>query len=1197
MPSAQQRALISPTRIDFPTQRLIATLIFVSLQSYKVYHLVAASLISHSYAYSGLFWKWMLYDCIYIFALYVARIPWLQFSILKSIFLVSLLWSVDMCMFVGPAVSLCFYFSLQCDSFGKQLGVSSGKLVNVRDVLFDPSRILGKHSVHILPYGTAKLNPDDHAYCLPGSDALANGHSGIYMPIIMNDTTPKKITVSHVDLETLKTSTFAFSGDKIQRATEIGQSKRGIESFFIHITKPGVYQLKSIVSKDGEKVRIKQHQAFVFTCPMASFVPVPSNDLCLGDKQPLQLQVTGVPPLKVEYTRHTGSLATMLKLDHIQPAQDVNDSPLNHLPGGLQDADPSFFIPSTNATYEWASRQSMSIQLNLTFDQALDYAYGLTRVTDGAGNIVDLSSLPAEQFHIHSHPAAQFSCQQHDPVRLLIGQNGTYLPVKLQGAGPVTVVYQRHDTDKKKPKKLMFQNDGLQHIPVTSIGDYRLVSVHDQFCPGKVLSPDNCLVVQPPLPSVIMEATPIPSKCAKGSEVGMRFSVDFSGSPPYTLKYLVKKGRRKEIVDQRQIVSDHSHHSFTYLPTSSGDYTYEFTSLTDAYYTEKSKLSTVHQVVHPQPDAHFVNAVAKRACLGEDTRLQIKLQGTPPYKLTWMYNKQLYTNETASDDFAIDLPAFDKPGRHIVALKKIEDANGCTKDLTTSDAVIDVRRDRPTAMFYTDNQEEKTLLVAQGATAKLPLRLTGEGPWQITYRNLNDPEGKNQSKVLYDPNAHLAVDKRGRYELLTVQDTMCGGHVLPPDYIVEWMARPTLQFADPVDQVQLLAGKTSQYKRHGVCQGMDDGVDLLFDGHGPFTCRYETFHVAESTSISLGKDELTTGLVRTRLGLTTDKPGKYRYVFQRLADQQYPDPFQPTQLLELEQEVYGSPTLRFANPDAKVQMCVDEPLTSDSKLIYLQASGQAPFTVQVRVHHLGNPGRNAPLETMHVADSTYFPLDIPTVLESSGKYQIDLVQIQDANGCTTNVAGQPGSSMIVDALDIATITPLGACGHVCVGDSLEYSLSGDGPFVIDYDFNGRVSHIKSASNKLSLLADRSGNLTIVSVGNQRNQCQSKPKYLSSQIHPVPSSLVSDGKDLLENIQEGEVVQAVVKLHGTPPFDFEWQRSELIFDHAKKHHYKGNVLESHVVHGVQEHEYHISTSTEGIIEVVSIKDRYCQYPRA
>lgn len=63
-----------------------------------------------------------------------------------------------------------------------------------------------------------------------------------------------------------------------------------------------------------------------------------------------------------------------------------------------------------------------------------------------------------------------------------------------------------------------------------------------------------------------------------------------------------------------------------------------------------------------------------------------------------------------------------------------------------------------------------------------------------------------------------------------------------------------------------------------------------------------------------------------------------------------------------------------------------------------------------------------------------------------------------------------------------------------------------------------------------------------------------------------------------------MVQAVVDLIGTPPFDFEWRRSELIWDEQRKRHFKGKALESHLVYDVQEHQYVINTSVEGIIEV-------------
>ncbi|KAI8066421.1 hypothetical protein BC940DRAFT_258202 [Gongronella butleri] len=1208
VPSAQQRALIPGTVMDFPTQRLYATLVFGSLQAYKVYDLFRASLEAVPEASSGLVVKWIALDCLYMAALYITRIPWLQFSLLKTLFLLTLLWSLDICVFVGP---LALVASLLIgDRHGRQLSVSSGKMINVKDVLFDPSHILGKHTVHILPYGTAKLNPTDQAYCLPGIDAPeGSDDSGIYLPISMNDTAPKKIRMDHYDFDTHKTKVLQFSGDKIQRTTEIGQSKKGVESFYVRVAKAGVYQLKHIVSKDGEDVRIVPHQAFVFTCPTAK-IAAPSTDLCVGDKQTLNLHVTGVPPLKLDYTRSIASATTQLKLNHIQPPLDRDDSthsPLTHLANGLADADPAFFVPNANASYTWAARQHMVIQLNVSFDQAVPFTYQLHRIVDGAGNVVDLTPIQPQKIDVHAHPEAKFTCNHKDPVRLLHGQNGTFLPVQLKGTGPFELTYEHHD-HQKEPAHVSFDHAGTQRMSVASIGEYRLLSVRDQFCKGKVLSPDNCLVIQPPLPTVKMETTPIPSECANGSEIGMRFSVDFTGTPPYTLKYTVKK--RKNVVDTRQVSSAHSHYTFTYLPESSGEYTYEFSTLTDGYYTEKAKLKATHQIVHPQPNAHFVDADPRRACLGQKVTLPVKIQGTAPYTLVYMYDKQQFTEAIEGDAYKIELPPFETPGRHMVTLKKLVDANNCSKELTTSDAVIDVRRDKPTAMFYAAGGKNATIYVAQGSDAQLPLRLTGESPWQVSYRNVDQSPATIHKVGLWDANAFLSVRDTGRYELVDVQDTMCPGDVLPPDFTVAWTPRPKLAFAKGQEWVDEKP-ESSTYTRAGICQGADDSVVLQFTGRAPYTCRYDVHHVVDSATASLGSmfglaahgvkiatEDVTSGLENARVALRSDKPGTYRYKFNQLADQKYPTLAQPNPVLELEQRVHAAPAIKFRTT-APSSVCVGQKLAGDHA-VWVDAVGQPPFSVHVRVHHQGTPA-DAKSEQIRVFDNittNAFALDLTdTTLELSGKYQIDLLRIQDANGCQTDVAGQTDTKRIIDALDIATITPLGACGHVCVGDTLEYSLSGEGPFSVAYTFDGTTGHVNEKSNKLTMLADRAGNLTIVSVGNQRNQCQSFPTQLTSEIHAVPSSRIAGGRDVLENIHEGEMVQARVDLVGSPPFDFEWQRSELIWDHTKKHHYKGRVLESHVVHNVQEYHYNINTSIEGVIEIVSIKDRYCQYPRA
>ena len=42
------------------------------------------------------------------------------------------------------------------DGLGQQIGASRGKMISVKDVVQDSSHILGRHTVHILPYGLVK---------------------------------------------------------------------------------------------------------------------------------------------------------------------------------------------------------------------------------------------------------------------------------------------------------------------------------------------------------------------------------------------------------------------------------------------------------------------------------------------------------------------------------------------------------------------------------------------------------------------------------------------------------------------------------------------------------------------------------------------------------------------------------------------------------------------------------------------------------------------------------------------------------------------------------------------------------------------------------------------------------------------------------------------------------------------------------
>ncbi|KAI8060399.1 uncharacterized protein B0P05DRAFT_557984 [Gilbertella persicaria] len=1195
VPAAHKIALIPPSVMEFPVQRRWAATIFAALLAWKATQFISLWTSSDPELYSRVLFKSFLLDTLYFSVLYIVKIPWLQFSLLKTLLLIFGMYGIGACTFSLPflGVSTLLTKGIFGDTIGKLTSVSQGRPVNIKDIIFNSSHILGRHTVHILPYGTAKLNPNDEVYCLPSTDL---GRKDIYIPIILNNTMPRQITLSRHEFETGTTSTKHYSGKEIIRATEIGSAQEGIEYYYVRIRKPGAYKLEKIVSKDGVDVRLYNRVAYIFTCPYARFKPMQAHDYCTGDTDTLQLEVMGVPPLHVEYKRKNDhERDTKLKLDRIQP--DHFDSPLLHRSRDQSVLDPAFFAFKADDDYAWAAVQHLNVNLSLKFESASIQDYSLLRVMDGAGNEIDLSGLNHVSFDVHGRPQVKFQCSQTDPAVLLMGAKSSQLPISLEGATPFHIEYTWMVEGKQQTYKIKL-NHGETSLSVSEPGEYSLVSVSDQYCQGQVLFPSTCQVVQPPFPAVKLQSLPIASECAGDNEVGMKFVAEFTGAPPYVLEYTVSKqnGRSKTVVERKREHVDRSRHIFSYLPSSSGEYTYEFTSLDDRYYKKRpTDIVSIKQIVHPQPDAKFISNTRRpvRTCLGEDLTASVELRGTGPYRLFWTVDDQLYSDVVETERYTIRLPPFERPGQHIASLVKIEDANGCVKELEARDYTIEVRRDRPTAFFSTEGQDVRVVETTEGSGADLPLRLTGEGPWTVSYRHVEEGDRSRVTKRFSDPNAWVHVTKAGHYELVSVEDAICKGDPLPYQYLVKWIDKPTISI--PEDQAVMI--NEHVYERPAVCQGVTDAFAVAFSGQSPFYASYKEYRSPlGSRSFSLiGQEDITPGRDRARIPLKTRESGKYKYVFERLADQRYTNPFK-IRPLQIEQVVHAIPTVKFSSKSARKDrtLCVGDTLSSpDMDPLFLEFTGVAPFRVELGLRLQSElNGRIISLDNIM---TNKYKLELPNELSEAGTYLIRLLTVNDANGCGTQVSDQEDAVVSIKALEIPLIAPTELCEDVCVGDKIEFGLSGMGPFSVQYLFNGKNEIAKTSTSKLTMIADQPGNITVVSVGDKRNKCRSFPKQLSKQIHPIPSSIISGGKDIIENIHEGDMVQAIVDFVGTPPFDFEWRRSRLIWDNKNNRHYKGEVLESHIVTGVQEHRYSINTSVEGIIEIVSIKDRYCHYP--
>jgi nucleoporin POM152 len=101
----EARALISPSTIEFPTQRLWACSIFVLLQSLKALDFFALYGSRFPDQYSGITFRWCVIDTIFMLVLHLVKIPWLQFRLLKTVLLTLLMCWLNMSIYSFTAVS------------------------------------------------------------------------------------------------------------------------------------------------------------------------------------------------------------------------------------------------------------------------------------------------------------------------------------------------------------------------------------------------------------------------------------------------------------------------------------------------------------------------------------------------------------------------------------------------------------------------------------------------------------------------------------------------------------------------------------------------------------------------------------------------------------------------------------------------------------------------------------------------------------------------------------------------------------------------------------------------------------------------------------------------------------------------------------------------------------------------------------
>lgn len=1059
---------------------------------------------------------------------------------------------------------------------------------------------------------SAALNPQKLPFCLEDDKAT------VKVPLIFNQTIPEVIELLRIDFDTNKNETIGLSrSDRKKLKAPVDQP--GVLAMDYVLRKPGLYRLHRVVDELHLDIPCSLHETLVVKCPRAT-IKASNMDRCTGDLSDITMDLEGTPPLRVVYSRTINNKDKSFHFQRNQP--DAFISPL--LASGLSSA----LIPSAYDDVSWGRSHHVSIPLNESMTTSGQWLYSVDEIHDAAGNTFNYSLRGADgehiypknshlesKLHVHERPLASLpKCDFRSPLMIAQGST-TQLPLSFKTAGRVpddtshTVMYKFSPLDKLTAlgdhgrEVLHFEHaaKNVHHLPtIKQPGLYTLTGVRSKHCEGEIREPSSCLLLNPPIPRLAVQVENIHDKCA-GNPIGLLVDFDLVGTPPFVLKYTVINGGGTR-TETRKI--DGFKSQLELKPSEAGSHKYKFISIADAVYNEQKldgKEMQLEQNVKPPASASFAGiAMVGSACIEEPLDFEVEMHGERPFNLEYelIHNgkkKRDRISDIETNMVAIKTQPLQSGGKYSLVLTSVQDRGGCKISLNEG-RNFTVRHQRPRGSFGQIEGRFKSLAI-EGDDVSLPIRLTGQGPWSVKYRNKNEAENIIHERQARLPNDAIPVSRRGVYELVEVRDQQCPGTIEADaaSFEIDWVAKPQLSLAHHA----LMERSNDRFIKPEVCEGDVDSFDIkltgmllsspcsdgyvLIDlGSPPYHVKYTTRHKPLVGAVILRNKEFDAGLEFNTIAMDTSKAGQLEYVFTELSDNQYYRNPTLANPLILEQRVNPKPTAKFSSPGKSYSYCKVE--VTGEEIIPMQLTGTPPFYLEVDLRHRSR----SKVETMsfpNIATNQY-KLRLPKQALGLGVHQVSIRKIRDAHGCQEKL-DHKAPTVQVQVFDEPSIAPLETRQHYCVGERISYTLSGQPPFEVHYSFERRHNVAKVATNTFKRIAEKPGNFTITAISDKASDCRSKTE-ITRIIHEMPSVKISKGRQTKVDIHEGHKAEILFEFWGTPPFEFTYTRSTNV-----KKGQRAEVLETR--HEVS-HEYSmiIPSSLEGTYEVVAIKDNFCSF---
>lgn len=259
-------------------------------------------------------------------------------------------------------------------------------------------------------------------------------------------------------------------------------------------------------------------------------------------------------------------------------------------------------------------------------------------------------------------------------------------------------------------------------------------------------------------------------------------------------------------------------------------------------------------------------------------------------------------------------------------------------------------------------------------------------------------------------------------------------------------------------------------------------------------------------------------MATAQIRLRTSEPGKYRYEFTHLSDAVYDDPKNLGHPFIVEQIVRPLPTAKFLETSEPYLYCADTTFEDPKKNgIPILVSGTLPVKLELELRN--ELSREVEHMTLDITDDRHFFVPPPHSL-THGRHILTIIEVRDSAGCISQPTDHNRATFTV--ADEASISPLEPQHDHCIGDRISFALQGTSPWQIEYEFDGKRNLAKTTAPTFSRIAERKGNLTIISIADRASNCKTLVPHgtMEKIIHEVPSVKISEGSHMVENIREG-----------------------------------------------------------------------------